>query len=84
MLPHSREQETEADDIGLIYMARAGYDPRNAVEFWKRFATYNAKSGGTPMQFLSTHPVDSVRIRNLETRLPAALAEYEKSQNHPR
>src|ERR1041384_3188396 len=62
-LPHSRKQESEADHIGLIYMAKAGYNPQEAVNFWQRFAAFNQQSGGksTPA-FLSTHPVDSKRI----------------------
>ncbi len=80
-LPHSRQQELEADHLGLIYMARAGYDPANAVEFWRRFATYNnGKRGATP-QFLSTHPVDATRISQLEKELPAAQQEFRKSQS---
>lgn len=78
-LPHSRLQETEADHLGLIYMARAGYDPREAVAFWKRFAAYNANQGKQPIQFLSTHPVDATRIAQLEAELPQALAEYQKA-----
>lgn len=77
-LPHSRMQESEADHLGLIYMARAGYDPREAVEFWRRFAEYNDRQGNRPIQFLSTHPVDQVRIRQLEAELPGALREYER------
>ena len=76
-LPHSRAQELEADQLGLIYMARAGYDPRQAVEFWKRFSSYNQQRGGQGWQFLSTHPVDSVRLAELEQRLPQALVEYQ-------
>ena len=83
-LPHSRQQELEADHLGLIYMARAGYDPRQAVEFWRRFATFNNKEGGPQIQFLSTHPVDATRIKRLEVELPQALAEYEKSRGAPR
>jgi predicted Zn-dependent protease len=78
-LPHSRQQELEADHLGLLYMARAGYDPRAAVEFWRRFADYNNKQGGQPPQFLSTHPVDSTRIAQLEQEIPGALAEYQKA-----
>ena len=78
-LPHSRQQESEADHLGLIYMARAGYAPRQAVEFWKRFASYNSRQGSRPIAFLSTHPVDDVRIRQLDAELPQALAEYEKA-----
>jgi predicted Zn-dependent protease len=78
-LPHSRAQESEADQIGLIYMARAGYDPAAAVGFWQRFAAYNAQHGGknTPA-FLRTHPLDEVRIKRIQEQLPAAQAEYQR------
>jgi predicted Zn-dependent protease len=76
-LPHSRAQESEADHIGLIYMARAGYDPRAAVDFWKRFAAYNAQQGGQKVpSLLSDHPVDSKRIQQLEGWLPEAERQY--------
>ena len=78
-LPHSRKQELEADHLGLIYMARAGYDPREAVDFWRRFASHNKQQGGRQIQFLSTHPVDDVRIRDLEAEIPAALEEYRRA-----
>jgi predicted Zn-dependent protease len=80
-LPYSREQESEADHIGLVYMARAGYDPKEAVAFWQRFMEYNNQHGGanTPT-FLRTHPLDSVRIKQLQVWLPEAEAEYAKSQ----
>lgn len=78
-LPHSRRQELEADHLGLIYMARAGYDPVQAVAFWKRFAEYGAKQGGRTPQFLSTHPVDEVRIAKLGEEMPQALEEYRKA-----
>ncbi len=78
VLPHSRAQESEADHLGLIYMARAGYDPRAAVEFWQRFAEYNKGHGNQQWQFLSTHPLDETRINQLEAEMPAALAEYRK------
>lgn len=79
LLPNSRSAENEADQLGLIYMARAGYDPRDAVTFWKRFADHNQKSGGGQMpEFLRTHPLDSTRIRNMEAFLPVALKEYER------
>ncbi len=83
VLPHSRQQELEADHIGLIYMARAGYDPRTSVDFWKRFATYNSQQGSKPIAFLSTHPVDSTRIARLEAELPRALAEYQRITDKP-
>ena len=79
-LPHSRKQELEADHLGLIYMARAGYDPREAVAFWKRFAAFNEKQGGKPIVFLSTHPVDALRISTIEQELPQAQAEYERQR----
>jgi predicted Zn-dependent protease len=80
MLPHSRSHELEADRIGMIYMARAGYNPREAVEFWKRFAAFNRQHGSsaTP-EFLRTHPVDEKRIAQLEQLLPQAMEEYEKT-----
>jgi metalloendopeptidase OMA1, mitochondrial len=77
-LPHSRQQESEADHLGLIYMARAGYDPRAAVEFWTRFKAVNDKSGNKHWEFLSTHPLDEARIAALQVEMPAALAEYQK------
>lgn len=81
-LPHSRSQELEADRMGLMYMARAGYDPREAVEFWKRFKDFKG-AGGQPPAFLSTHPTDDRRIKQLEGLLPEAIAEFEKSGGQP-
>jgi predicted Zn-dependent protease len=80
MLPYSRVHELEADELGLLYMARAGYDPSEAVAFWQRFADYNRKRGGKPPAFLSTHPVDSKRIAQLKAMLPRAMAEYERAR----
>jgi len=77
VLPHSRSNELEADRMGLMYMARAGYDPREAIAFWKRFKDYKG-AGGQPPAFLSTHPTDDRRIKQLEELLPEALAEFEK------
>jgi len=83
-LPYSREQESEADHIGVIYMARAGYDPKEAVAFWQRFAAYNKQQGGGNQtflsKFLSTHPLDSARIADLQKLLPQAEAEFAKSK----
>jgi predicted Zn-dependent protease len=73
-LPYSREHESEADHIGLVYMARAGYDPREAPEFWKRMG---ALGGGAPPEWLSTHPSDETRVRDLEGWLPEALQEWQ-------
>jgi predicted Zn-dependent protease len=76
-LPHSRAQESEADHIGLIYMARAGYDPEAAVQFWQRFMQYDQQQGGsgTPA-FLRTHPTDEKRIQQLQQWMPEAKAQY--------
>ena len=76
-LPHSRKQESEADHIGLLYMARAGYDPEAAVAFWQRFSDYSRShgGGGTPL-FLRTHPLDAVRIQQIQQWMPEAKANY--------
>lgn len=73
----SRGQELEADQLGALYMARAGYDPRHSIEVWRRFAEWREREGGAALPaFLSTHPVDSVRIAELERFMPRALSEY--------
>ena len=78
-LPHSRGQELEADRLGVLYMARAGYQPREALGFWQRFAEYkNKNGGGKQIEFLSTHPLDEQRIRQIEGLLPQAEMEYRK------
>ena len=77
LLPFSRQHETEADELGLIYMARAGYDPREAIPFWERMS----QSGGSKVPaYLSTHPSHDRRIQDLQTFMPKALAEYEKAK----
>ena len=73
ILPYSRKQELEADQVGLILMARAGYDPRAAVTFWKKMMQ---ASGEKPPAFLSTHPTEEQRIREIEAFLPQALEQY--------
>jgi predicted Zn-dependent protease len=73
MLPWSRQQETEADKFGLIFAAMAGYDPREAIPFWQRMAD---TGGGSPPEFLSTHPSDDTRMKNLEKFMPEALKFY--------
>jgi predicted Zn-dependent protease len=76
-LPHSRKQESEADHLGLIYMARAGYDPEAAVAFWERFSEFNRqRGGGAGLWFLRTHPLDEARIKQLKEWLPEARREY--------
>ena len=77
IMPYGRKQESEADQIGLHYMARAGYDPAEAVNFWTRFSDFNRQTGAkSGPAFLRTHPVDEVRIRNIKQWLPEAKAEY--------
>ena len=81
LLPFSRKQEAEADYIGLLYMARAGYDPAAAVAFWERFSEYNRQHGGSQgLSFLRTHPLDEQRIQSLKDELPRAQAEYQKAK----
>ncbi|HTI57871.1 M48 family metallopeptidase [Mucilaginibacter sp.] len=74
LLKYSRNQESEADRLGLIFMAMAGYDPHNAVSFWERMAAQN--KGGAPPEFLSTHPADQTRIQNIKDHLPEAMKYY--------
>ncbi|TRX70765.1 M48 family metallopeptidase [Carboxylicivirga sp. M1479] len=75
MLPYSRTHETEADKMGLIFMAMAGYNPEEAVQFWGRMA---ASGGQKPPEFMSTHPADDTRIKNLQAYMPEALKYYKK------
>jgi predicted Zn-dependent protease len=77
LLPYSRLHESEADRIGLVLMARAGYDPREAIPFWERMSK---ASKTRPPEFLSTHPAPESRIENLKNYLPEALAYYQKSR----
>jgi predicted Zn-dependent protease len=74
-LPFSRGDESEADHIGLVYMARAGYDPREAIQFWQRMDAQ--AGGGSPPEWLSTHPSHGTRIENLQEWLPEAMAEWQ-------
>ena len=73
LLPYSRQHESEADRIGLILMARAGYDPRTAIPFWERM---NSASGPRPPEFLSTHPAPGTRIESIRQYLPEAMGHY--------
>jgi predicted Zn-dependent protease len=81
-LPHSREQEAEADRIGLELMARSGYDPKSAVSIWRKMG--EANEGGGPPEFLSTHPSGESRIQDLEALLPKVMPLYQSSSGRSR
>ncbi len=80
LLPFSRSHESEADYIGLLLAAEAGYDPREAVLLWKRMAE---SSKGSPPEFLSTHPAHETRVENLQKWMPEAMARYERAEKAP-
>jgi predicted Zn-dependent protease len=75
LLPFSREHELEADKLGLIFMAMAGYDPETSIAFWERMGS----TGGTkPPEFMSTHPSDATRIVKIKQAIPEAMKYYKK------
>jgi len=76
LLPFGRAHESEADEMGLLYMARAGYDPRESIAFWERMSQVG---GAQPPEFLSTHPSHGTRVEDLKSFLPRAMEEYEKA-----
>ena len=76
MLPFSRDHESEADKIGLFYMARAGYDPHEAITFWERMSQ---TGGNQPLEFMSTHPSHGTRVERLKELLPKALEDYHRA-----
>jgi metalloendopeptidase OMA1, mitochondrial len=77
--PFGREHESEADAVGLRYMAKAGYDPREAVAFWTRMAS--ASGGNAPPEFLSTHPSHETRVERLKALMPEAMTIYQGTVN---
>lgn len=77
LLPYSRQHESEADELGLYFMAMAGYNPNKAVDFWQRM---QALSSGAPPEFLSTHPSNDTRIKQLNTHMAKAMEYYNNSQ----
>ena len=79
-LPHSREQEREADRMGLELAARAGFDPHAAVSLWRKMGAHAAKK---PPEFLSTHPTDDSRIKELDALIPTVLPLYEAAKTRP-
>ncbi len=76
MLPFSRKHEYEADKLGLIFMAKAGYNPEEAINFWQRMSQLG---GNKPPEFLSTHPADENRIAAIRETLPTAMKYYRKA-----
>jgi predicted Zn-dependent protease len=76
ILPFSRDHESEADAVGLKYMARAGYDPRESITFWERMAQASA-GRGQPPEFMSTHPAHGTRIQRLKEMMPDILKLYQ-------
>jgi predicted Zn-dependent protease len=76
ILPYGRLQESEADQLGLVFMTMAGYDPNEAVSFWERMAAQ--KGGQAPPEFLSTHPADATRIAKIKKEIPGVLEKYGK------
>jgi predicted Zn-dependent protease len=77
VLPFSRSQEREADDLGLIYSAKAGYDPRASIRFWQKMISQSRRK---MPQFLSTHPDSGKRIEFLKSRMPYAMALYKNAK----
>jgi predicted Zn-dependent protease len=78
LLPFSRLQENEADHLGLIFMAMAGYDPHEALSLWRRMSQSN--SGQAPPEFMSTHPSDATRIAKIEQEMPEAMQYYRSAK----
>lgn len=76
LMPFSRKHESEADHIGLLYMARAGYDPQESIRFWQRM---ERASGSQPPEFASTHPSHGTRIQQLQSWMAEALQEYQRA-----
>lgn len=76
ILPYSRLHESEADKLGLIFMAMAGYNPNEAPKFWERMAAESKGGGSAPPEFLSTHPAHSTRIKDLNKAIPEAMKYY--------
>ncbi len=77
LMPFGRQHESEADEIGLMYMARAGYDPQESIRFWKRM---DQASRSGPPEFLSTHPSHGTRVQQLEALMPKALEQYNRAR----
>ena len=78
LLKYNRTQEYEADRLGMIFMAMAGYDPNEAISFWQRMMD---NKSGSVFEFMSTHPSDEKRIANMKQVLPEAMGYYNARMN---
>ena len=78
LMPYSREQESEADIIGMDLMAKAGFDPQHSVTLWQKME--QASQGQQPIEFMSTHPAHATRIQNLQQHMPQAMGLYQQAQ----
>jgi len=79
-LPYERSQESQADLVGLQYMAKAGFDPRGAIYLWKNMSA-QSRNGNQPPEFLSSHPADNVRLESIVRSIAPALTEYNKAHD---
>lgn len=82
VLPHSRNNETEADHMGVIFAAKAGYDPRAAIRFWQKMSALKTTQPGLLDMFLSTHPADTQRIADLQALMPQVVPIYEANRKN--
>lgn len=80
VLPHSRQNESEADHMGLVFAAEAGYDPRAAITFWQKMSAQKTGGSSRLEAFLSTHPTDEKRIEDLRALMPQVVPIYERSK----
>jgi predicted Zn-dependent protease len=78
LLPFSRKHESEADEVGQMFMAQAGFHPAEAIALWQNMA--QQQGGDAPKQWQSTHPSDTTRIQKLQANLPAAMQVYEMAR----
>lgn len=80
VLPHSRSNESEADRMGVLFAAKAGYDPEAAITFWQKMAQHKAGAPGALEKFLSTHPADDERIADLRAMMPEVVPIYQQNR----
>ncbi len=82
VLPHSRANESEADHMGAVFAAKAGYDPRAAITFWQKMSQQKQAAAGPLEKFLSTHPADEKRIADLQALMPEVVPIYEANKRN--